>query len=207
MSSTGDTIFIKPSRRDALLGLVASLIFVIAALYLISVGEHGPLIWYALLLFGSTTIFFLVAMLPGASYLRLDRSGFTTRHLFRSFSYRWHDVGPFTIGRFGCIPGEIGFSTPESEARFARMSPLHRRWVSLEFGNHQNLVGKFQIPAAELAATMNTWREEAIRHSPASGPEPQPQRSPHSLYVAKAIIWAYLVIGVAAFYLQFRGDL
>jgi hypothetical protein len=207
MSSTGDTIFIKPSRRDSLLGLAASLIFVIATLYLVSVGDRGPFIWYTLLLFGSSTIFFLVAMLPGASYLRLDRSGFTRRHLFRSLSYRWHDVGPFTTGRFGWIPGEIGFSTPESEARFARMSPLHRRWVSLEFGNHQNLVGKFQIPAAELAATMNTWREEAIRHSAVPGPEPQPQRSPRGLYVAVAIIWAYLVIGVAAFYLQFRADL
>ena len=207
MEFTGDTVFIKPSRRDSILGLVCSLIFVVATLYLISVGERGPFIWYGLLVFDSTTIFFLVAMLPGASYLRLERSGFTRRHLFRSLSCRWHDVGPFTAGRFGWIPGEVGFSTPESEALFARMSPLRRWWYRLEFGNHKNLVGKFQMPAEELAATMNRWREDAMHRGPDSGSEPRPQRSPRSLYIAVAIIWAYLAIGVAAVVLQFRGDL
>ncbi len=206
MESADDTILIKPSRWFGIPGLVGLLISVAGTLSLISVGQGDPVIWAALLVCGSLAILFLLMLFPGASYLRLDRSGFTVRHLFHSRSYRWHDVGVFTAGRFMITPGLVGYSTQESEALLSGMGPRQRYWLRLIAGNHQLLLGHFRMPAKELAATMNRWRDEAIRRGLATGPEP-PSQWPlrRRQHVVLAIMWTYIAVIAAAFYFQFRS--
>jgi hypothetical protein len=205
MESADNTAIIKPRRWFWILGLVGSLIFVAATVLMILDGQGDPILWAGLIMFGSTAIVFLLALLPGASYLRLDRSGFTVRHLFHKRSYRWHDVGPFTAGRFIFIPMQVGFSTRESEALLSKMGPRRRHWLRLIAGSHHILLGNFRMSAKELAATMNRWRDEAIRRGPATGPEPPPQwplrRTQHAF---NAIMWAYIGIAAAAFCLESR---
>src|SRR5260370_34046835 len=99
MESTEDTAIINPRRWFWILGLVCSLIFVVPTVVIISDGQGDPILWAGLIVFGSAAIVLLLALLPGASYLRLDRSGFTVCHLFRRRSDRWHDLRPFAAGR------------------------------------------------------------------------------------------------------------
>lgn len=71
----------------------------------------------------------------------------------------------------------------------------------------RSVAAKRSRPTALLfAAKPPPYLAFDVRKTPPSA-QSISQRLPRSLYVAKAIIWAYLVIGVAAFYLQFRGDL
>jgi hypothetical protein len=205
MESADDTALIEPCPWPWMLGLACSMIFVVPSLVIISEGQGDPILWAGLIVFGSAAIFFMLALLPGASYLRLDRNGFTVCHLFRRRSYRWHDVSVFTAGRMLWYPNLVGFSTRESEALLSKIGP-RRNWLLWMAGNHQVVLGgHFRMPAKELAATMNRWRDEAIRRGPATSPEPPRQWPLRRIQrVVLAILWAYIAIVAAAFYLEFH---
>jgi hypothetical protein len=206
MESADDTALVKPRPWTWILGLVCSLIFVVPTVVIISDGQGDPILWAGLIVFGSAAILFLLALLPGASYLRLDRSGFTVCHLFHKQSYRWHDVSPFTAGRMLWYPKQVGFSTRESEAVLSKVGPRRRNWLLWIAGNHQVVLGgHFRMPAKDLAATMNRWRDEAIRRGPATSPEPPPQWPLRRRQrVVLAILWAYIAIVAGAFCLEFH---
>jgi hypothetical protein len=206
MESAADTALIKPLPWPWILGLACSMIFVVPSVVIISHGQGDPILWAGLIVFGSSAILFLVALLPGASYLILDRNGFTVCHLFRRRSYRWHDVSPFNAGRMLWYPNQVGFSTRESEAVLSKIRPRRRKWLLWMAGNHQLVLGgHFRMPARGLAATMNRWRDEAIRRGPGTSPEPTRQWPlRRTQRVVLAIMWAYIAIIAAAYYLEFH---
>jgi hypothetical protein len=89
-------LIFRASPKKALLLLALSVGFVALGVWLL---EKRPILGWVTIIFFSLGIPASVAvMLPGATYLRLDRQGFEIVAVFRRQKYRWSQVESFGIG-------------------------------------------------------------------------------------------------------------
>ena len=136
--------------------------------------------WLGLVFFGFGSIVFLVNLVTGATQLRLDADGFTVRALYRSRSWRWSDIGEFSVGRVGrprlrlSLPLAIaGIDLEGIEMVVWTYSPsyseppnLRRRvQAALEGTSNDFLPDRFGMSANDLADLMNQWKQDALTRS------------------------------------------
>ena len=153
-------VTLYPSRRKWLYVLLASAAFVVAGLLLIAspLAYHNMLGWASLVFFGLGMLVAIVVLLPGTSYLKLDREGFEIVMLFRRFTVRWRDATGFEAAEIR--PGSpriVVFDDANSKGRaIAKLN------VAL-FGRMGGLPDIDGLSAETLADVMAHWRELAVR--------------------------------------------
>jgi len=122
--------------------------------------------------FGLGCVIFTIQMMPGGSFLQLDRTGFTIHAMFQERSYEWAEIDSFFVGKYPTIVkmiSWIGFS----------------KWVSWNFvPSHPKAKGSMyrtinrgdaRLPDTygkkheELAALMNAWLSASRDARSASG--------------------------------------
>jgi hypothetical protein len=106
--------------------------------------------------FGLCGIVGVLGLIPGGSYLLLERDGFTTSSLFRKHSYRWRDVSPFGVKRISrnkmvCWNFAPNYSGPKRGASFSKTLT----------GIEAALPDTYGKKAEDLAELMNELRQRA----------------------------------------------
>lgn len=121
--------------------------------------------WVALTLFGGFGLVGgILRLLPGASYLRLDPTGFTYRAAFFTVRVPWSDVAEFGVVAKDAVHAytTVGFNFVPGYAENAAGRELARTIHGWESA----LPATYGRRAAELAGLMNEW----LRRSQASAP-------------------------------------
>jgi hypothetical protein len=149
---SGEPQVLRPSKHRMLTWVGVCLAFVAAGAFLMTTGEFA---WgvAAVGFFGLGAIVLAMTLLPGASFLKLEREGFEIRSLFRSGSYRWSDVQEF---RPVAIPPSgltlVGFN-------FSRDARPAAAWLSGSVAGVEGcLPDTYGLSAEELASVMEAWR-------------------------------------------------
>jgi hypothetical protein len=122
---------LAPTRWKHALLLVASLGFVAMGVFLLG-RDNAFIAWGCIGFFGLGAFVFAINLLPGASGLRLEDSGFVVRSLFRSHRTAWKDVAGFRPARIG---GRVvvGFDdAPGAAARGSRMRAINSALAGVE---------------------------------------------------------------------------
>lgn len=89
-----------PSKVRLFLRLAGSLVLMTAGIVALT---HSPWNWLAVLLFSTCSLIYGLALLPQATYLRLEKDGFILVTAFRPSTYKWGEVDAFRVGKIGTI--------------------------------------------------------------------------------------------------------
>ena len=101
-------------------------------------------------LFALFSVAFGVAMLPGATFLRIERGGFTYRSFFRSRTFTWDDVDGFGPTMVSGVE-IVGFHS----RRARRENPFATATSAALSGYGSALPDTYGLDARELAALLN----------------------------------------------------
>lgn len=149
------------------LGVVAAgLVFVAVGLWLIRLGATNPRVpawvgWTSVLFFGLVAMVGLVQLIPGASSLTLDATGFEVVKFFRRSRRRWSEVGDFAVWR------HAGNDLVVFEA--ARPAPAALASANRALtGRGAGLPDTYGLPAEDLATLLVAWQWRAL--AAATGP-------------------------------------
>ncbi len=154
----GDTLVLRPSPWKLLLMLAGSLGFVAIGVFMMPAGEWKS--WLVIGFFGLCAAVFLAQLLPGASYLKLDRDGFTYAALFRTTTVAWTEVSPFTAGYISANRMvKFDLSDARLTADGTRTAAAVARGLT---GASGALPDTYGMSADALAELMNRWRARAL---------------------------------------------
>jgi hypothetical protein len=106
-------------------------------------------------IFGVVTMIGMMILLPGASSLRLDVTGFQTTNLFRRQSYSWRDVSDFAVLS---IHGNCFVMFRDAKPRVA----ISKRNAAITGGRNGGLPDTYGMAADDLVQLMTTWRNSAL---------------------------------------------
>jgi hypothetical protein len=104
-----ESITLRPNFFKEICLLCTSLIFVAAGVWAEKSGK--PFGWLAILFFGFCALLFFIKTLPGFSFLRLDKDGFTEAIHFRTTTIHWKD-----IDRFAVCYGKVRYEFSKNQA-------------------------------------------------------------------------------------------
>ena len=154
MTAEGSVCLSPSPWKWAGVGLV-SLAFTVGGAWMIRSGDRMG--WLCLAFFGLGVLVSILCVLPNASYLELDRDGFTVCAMFRAGTYAWSDVTEFGVG---CV-----FTTKMVMFNF---EPTHTRTAGAVRALNAGLTGyeagipdTYGLKHEELAELMNKYRRAA----------------------------------------------
>lgn len=130
------------------------------ALAMLHQDSSSRLAWLALAFFGIGAIVLVVAMLPGATSLTLDRDGFVAKEAFIRNRSRWQNVTNFVAAPARPpAPQDIKLvwfnDTQWQKWKLARME-------TAALGYNAALPATYGLPAEDLANLMARWRDRAL---------------------------------------------
>jgi hypothetical protein len=141
---------LRPSRLKFFALATGSLIFLLIGIWMIVDGEWKG--WFVTIFALVCLAVFIVAMLPGATYLALDDVGFTVCSLHRLRRYRWIDVGEFVAVQLTYNKMVMFNFSPT----FDRLSTIRKVNASFS-GFEAGLPDNYGLPHEKLAALMNAY--------------------------------------------------
>lgn len=157
----GDTLVLRPSLWKHMLMLAGSLGFVAIGVFIMPAGDWTR--WLVTGFFGLCAAVFVTQLLPGASYLKLDREGFEFAAMFRKTCITWSDVSPFAAGYISAnkmVLFELTEGSPGAPSR--RIASIARNLA----GAAGALPDTYGMKAEALADLMNRWRDRALSSHP-----------------------------------------
>jgi hypothetical protein len=146
-------VMLTPSRRKWILILLISAGFTAIGIWMVARGDTTG--WFPLAFFGLCTVAGVIALLPGAGGLRLDRDGFAVTSLFRSHTYRWHDTSGFAVTR---ISGNKMVVFDDVNAAGRAIASVNVGLV----GRNAGLPDTYGLGADALAELLTFWRARAV---------------------------------------------
>jgi hypothetical protein len=161
MASTADDILarfpgpvtLSPSRRKWALILLISAGFTAIGVWMVASGNTTG--WFPLAFFGLCAVAAVIAMLPGAGGLKLDRDGFAITNLFRSHSYRWQETSGFAVAR---VSGNKMVVFDDVNAAGHAIASMNVGLV----GRNAALPDTYGLGADTLAELLTFWRARAV---------------------------------------------
>jgi hypothetical protein len=148
-------IILYPSRTKWLLVLLGCAAFAAIGFWMIA--SENVFGWLLLLFFGTGAGLAFVALLPGASALKLDRRAFEITSLFRRYPVSWQ-----AVSNFEALPiATSGIKV----VLFDNADEGHRVISNLNVavsGHNAGLPDTYGMSAEELASLMVRWRESAV---------------------------------------------
>lgn len=107
--------------------------------------------WLFTLFLGLVVVVSAVQLIPGASYLKLDKNGYEVRTLFRRARLSWSEVSDFKALRVGLLKLVL--------FRYSSAGKIYRLKID---GRNATLTDTYGFAADELAQLMNEWHSRAI---------------------------------------------
>lgn len=153
---------VPPSRRRWTITALASGVLLAASVGIVVGGAAPGLL--LVVLFGAAFAVSVVALVPGACWLRVTTRGLAVRHLWRVRAHRWEDADGFRAyvvsTRFTTLH-LVGW-TASDRARAQRPAARWLRWPS---GVDDGLPTEYEGDAEELAARLQQHRDEHVGRS------------------------------------------
>lgn len=148
---------LRPSRVKWVAILAVALAFTATGIAMTrDAASNGPWAWFTVGVFTLFAVVAFVNLLPGASYLRLDRDGFEMRALYRRHRIGWDDVAGFGLMR---VP-PTGKQRVGWNYRPGRGQPSRLRGFNLDrFGYEAALPDTYGLSAADLVALLESLRQ------------------------------------------------
>jgi len=146
-----DDILFKPSPFKALFGLIGSLLFMGAGLWIIDTGDN--LGWGVVAFFSFCAVVAGIRLIPNANHLKLSNEGFELRTLFINRFTPWNAVKHFSISDEANT--EIVLVHYVNESVRPERSAL---WLSWNPQAEDALPNHYPIDTAALAARLNEWK-------------------------------------------------
>lgn len=146
------------SRLKTSLMLVVSVLFVACGIWMLP--DEVIKGSFIIAFFGLCVMVFIVQLLPGSSWLRLDENGFTYCALFRTHHVRWQDVESFTLVRVG-VNDLVGWNHVKNYESADGGRQLNRALVGVD----ASLPDNYGMSANTLAELMNSYIRESRRVS------------------------------------------
>lgn len=144
-------LILHPRRQKLLLLLAMSLAFVAAGVMMIR--DERPMGWFSAGFFGLCSLVFLIQLHPRASFLKLERNGFTFCALFRSHTVRWEDVREFDVTQV-VLNRMVGWNFVHGYRPAEKTRALSHSMSGYESA----LPDTYGLKAEELAQIMEHWR-------------------------------------------------
>jgi hypothetical protein len=119
--------------------------------------SHEESGWLVAIFFGVGTLVSLVALLPGGSYVKLDRDGFEISSLYRRSRVLWKSATGFEV-RTVPPSSKAMVVFDDAEAKRRALAALNVTLV----GHNSALPDTYGFEAADLAVLMARWREHAV---------------------------------------------
>jgi hypothetical protein len=139
--------WLRPTLGSALFGTVGIAMILEGA-------PHGIFVTAVFAIF---TLIGVMMLLPGASSLRLDESGFETlKFFFLRKRYSWRDVSDFVVWSM------IGKGMVVFKVQKPRLGAYERINAALAGGRNGYLPDTYGMAAGELVQLMVDWRNSAI---------------------------------------------
>ena len=146
-------VTLRPSRKQLVLLLVLSSVFVAAGIWMAGRGEKMG--YYSVAFFGLCWLVFLIQLHPRAAYLHLEPSAFTFCSLFRKHSVPWTDVAQFAVIRVG-LNRMVGWNFRPGLCRHMRAASVTR----VISGYEAALPDTYGMKPQALAELLNRLREQ-----------------------------------------------
>jgi hypothetical protein len=146
-------VTLSPSRRKWILILLIAIGFTAGGVWMVGRGDTAG--WFVAGFFGLCAISAVVALLPGANGLKLDRDGFAIIQLFRNRSYRWQDATGFATTR---ITGQKMVVFDDATAAGGALASVNVGLV----GRNAGLPDTYGLGADALAELLTFWRARAV---------------------------------------------
>jgi hypothetical protein len=146
-------VTLRASLKRWCLVFAGCALFAIGGKWMVSTGQVMG--WLPLIFFGIGAIIAAFAMLPGASALTLDGTGFEITNFYRRSRTRWQDAGDFVATRIPAARQRfVLFNNARSGRRLARINTF----IS---GRNAALPDTYGLSPDDLAQLMAQWRERA----------------------------------------------
>jgi hypothetical protein len=161
---------LRASRKKLVLLLFVTLVFVAIGIVEIRSEEASLGGWLCALLFGLGAVVFALNLLPGASYLRLEREGFTFCTLFRRTHMQWARIATFSVHR---IPTKsmVGWSyVPGFDLGSAAMRSMNQKLAGCDAA----LPDTYGCNANDLAETLTALHAELVAKKQLAPDAPMP---------------------------------
>ena len=149
-------VFLRPPGWRLLLLLLFAAGFLVIGVLMIRDGDLRG--WFVALASGAGTLVALVAMLPGASYLKLGPEGFTICSLFRKSFLSWTNVQDFRVISIS-LNKMVGFDYAPHYQRAKRT----RRFSAVIAAAEGGLPDTYGLGAAKLTVLMTVYRDRALK--------------------------------------------
>jgi hypothetical protein len=116
--------------------------------------------WMGIVFFGLCAALAILQLIPGASFLRLDSTGFTVRSCWRDQFYPWADIEGFGVAKGTGSREWVGFNfIPGSAwAVKTRMREFNRT----QMGYEAMLPDSYGWSPANLAEALSQWRRNSL---------------------------------------------
>lgn len=157
------------NKRKVVGMLIIMMIFVIVGVWLL---KRDPWIgWWTIGFCGLGSVVFIVQLLPGSSFLRIDQDGLLVRNLFKEFRIDFATVKQFVVYDVG---GFIPIGRPRMVGMYMVSPTRGTRFARSVTGVDGGLPDTYSMNADELANLLNDrleiWRRKNL-------PTPPPQTS------------------------------
>jgi hypothetical protein len=155
-----DPVTLYPRRGRTIVYLAGALLFIAAGFWMARAPtEFDRVLGYAVAVFsGLCSAAFILMLLPGNSFLKLDEVGFTYGLLFRKKSRRWAEVSSFTSVNLGVGRPNMTVGWWLLPAYKNITGKLNRALVGCDEALPHIYGDKDSV---ELAQLMNEWAEDA----------------------------------------------
>lgn len=100
MNNIPDTTLPKtlyPSRTKNIIYLIISLILLVICIATLKTQKATYWTIFSTIFFSISVIIFILALIPGSSYLRLTQEGLEIKNLFRSNAIKWTQIKQFYV--------------------------------------------------------------------------------------------------------------
>lgn len=145
--------------------------------------------WAGVLFFGLCGILAVIQLIPGASFLRLEASGFTVRSCWREHCYPWSDIEGFGVATGTGRRDWVGFNfVPGSGlAATATMKEFNRT----QMGYEAMLPDTYGWATATLADHLDQWRRTSLGLAESELPVAiAPESAPSEETPASGLAWS-----------------
>jgi hypothetical protein len=143
-------IELRPSKLGNIVFFLICVVFVLAITTFRA--PRNRVAWMIAAIFGLGAVVFIVNLIPGVSYLKLNRGGFVVRSLFRTWPLRpWSEVSEFRVATFGPGNQRVLYDFEGGPAALRKIN-------TAIVGATNALPETYGLKAQELADLMNDWR-------------------------------------------------
>lgn len=144
-------IFLRPQKTKWILVLLGSVVFTLAGVLVIN--DNTVIKWTTIIFFGLCSTVSAINLIPGASYLYLNETGFEICSLFRKHKFEWRDISRLEIIKAANVQKIIVFNFVGDKAQKTNLSK------SLS-GYSAGVPDSYGLSYEDLADLMNSYRDQ-----------------------------------------------